>query len=335
MRSHISRTLVRSALLIALPVFVLAQAPAPTTFVADGLSLTPPNGQTPQQLVTDRTTCESWSKGQTGFDITLPTGGVAPSDYTVRREQFNRAMTACLEARGYAVHVAAPAAPPAAVPPAAAPPRYIAPPAPAPVYMTHYPSAAPTLGYHPFSVSVSGGWNITTGNVSQDFDDGGLAGLGFSLFPSESLPVGIRVDGNYTWFGARDRFLIANNAQLGHQELYGGDADLQFNLGPHSARSQLYLFGGAGWYRERTTLHQVSPVTGTVCGFFFCGPGEFFAISGTMRETTPWRDSWNAGLGWEFALSDVSSFFVEARYRQIGPNDSRESFVPIQAGFRF
>jgi hypothetical protein len=241
-------------------------------------------------------------------------------------------MTACLQARGYEVRIAAVAATPASPPP----PRYVAPPTPAPVYMTRYPPPpVPTLKYHPFSVSVSGGWNITTGAVTQTLDDGGIGGLGFSFFPAESVPVGIRLDGSYSWFGARDRFLIANNAQLGHQEVYGGDADLQFNLGPHSARSQVYLFGGAGWYRERTTLHQISAFDGTVCGFYFCGPGSFFAISATARETTPWRDSWNAGLGWELALSDVTSFFVEARYRQIGPNDSKEAFVPIQAGFRF
>jgi hypothetical protein len=322
------------ALLLAAPYAALAQTPAPTVAsasVADGLSITPQNGQNPQQQVTDRTACEAWSKGQTGFDITQPTGGVSSSEYTSRREQFNRAMTACLEARGYLVHVAVPASPP---PAPYAPPRYVAPAAP-PVYVAHYAPPAPTLKYQPFKMSISGGWSTTTGSVSQELDDGRLANVGFSLFPAESLPIGLRVDGNYTWLGARDRFLIANNAQLGHQEVYGGDADLQFNLGPHSARSQLYLFGGAGWYRERTTLHQVSAVNGTVCGFYFCGPGEFLAITATSQVTTQWRDSWNAGLGWEVALSDVGSFFVEARYRQIGPNGEREAFVPVQVGFRF
>jgi hypothetical protein len=319
-------------LMLAAPLGALAQAPAaaPAAVTADGLSITPQNGQAAQQQVADRIACEAWSKGQTGFDITQPTGGVSSSDYTSRREQFNRAMIACLVARGYAVRVAAPAAP-AAVPYVA--PRYVAP--PAPVLVTHYAPAEPTLKYRPFEVSLSGGSMITTGNISQQFNDGGLGDLGFSFFPAQSLPLGLRVDGSYTWLGARDRFLFANNAQLGHQEVYGGDADLQFNLGPHSARAQLYLLGGAGWYRERTTLHQVSAVNGTLCGFYFCGPGEFFAITGTSRVTSPWRDSWNAGIGWEIALSDASSFFVEARYREILPNDAKETFVPIQAGFRF
>jgi hypothetical protein len=312
-------------LLLAVPAVVLAQTTAP----ADGLSITPQNGQNPQQQATDRGACESWSKGQTGFDVTQPTGGVAASEFSSRRDQFNRAMTACLEARGYTVRVAAPASPPPAAYP---PPRYV-PVAPAPTYVTRYSPPAPTLAYHPFSVSIDGGWSIATGNTTQFLDDGGLFGVAFSFFPSESVPVGLRLDGSYTWFRARDRFLMANDAQLGHQDVYGGDVDLQFNLGTHSSRAQLYLFGGAGWYREQTVFHQ--GVSGTACDFFFCGSGDFFGFGSTERSTTPWRDSWNAGLGWEIAVANGSTFFVEARYREIGPNGSREQFVPIQAGIRF
>jgi len=316
------------SMLLTGPYAALAQSPAAPTssaYFADGLAITAQSGQSPEQQVADRTACETWSKGQTGFDITQPTGGVSPSHYTSSRQQFDRAMAACLEARGYVVRMAAPPAPTATYPP----PRYGAP-APAAVYMT--PPPAPTLAYQPFHASISGGFSITTSDGSQNFDDGGLVNVGLSLFPVESIPVGIRVDGNYSWYGARDGFLYANNANIGHQEVYGGDVDLQFNLGPHNARSQFYVFGGAGWYRERTTLHQVSGFDdGGFCDFF-CG-GLF--ITGTARETTPWRDSWNAGLGWELALTGYSKFFVEARYRQIGPNDSREAFVPIQAGVRF
>ena len=321
------KALLLMPMMLAVPCAVWAQAPAApasSTSFADGLSITAQNGQSSEQQIADRTACEAWSKGQTGFDITQPTGGVSPGNYTSRREQFDRAMSACLEARGYAVRMATP-------PPATAtyPPPHYGPPAPAAVYMTSPP--APTLLYQPFHVSISGGPSIATGDASQSFDDGGLVDLGFSLFPVESIPIGLRVDGSYTWYGARDEFLYANNAQIGHQEVYGGDVDLQFDLGPPNARAQFYLFGGGGWYRERTTLHQVSGFDDGFCDFY-CG-GLF--ITGTARETTPWRDSWNAGLGWELALTGYSKFFVEARYRQIGPNDSKESFVPIQAGVRF
>jgi Outer membrane protein beta-barrel domain len=307
---------------LAAPCAVLAQpaAAASSATFADGLSITPQNGQSSEQQIADRTACEAWSKGQTGFDITQPTGGVTPSNYTSRRDQFDRAMVACLEARGYAVRIA----PPPPAPATYSPPPYGAP-APSATYKT-----APPAPYQPFHVSISGGLSITADDGSENFDDGGLVDLGFSFFPIEVIPIGLRVDGSYSWYGARDRFLYANNAQIGHQEVYGGDVDLQFNLGPYNARSQFYLFGGGGWYRERITLHQVSGFGG-FCDFY-CG-GLF--ITGTARETTPWRDSWNAGLGWELALTSYSKFFVEARYRKIGPNDSKESFVPIQAGIRF
>jgi Outer membrane protein beta-barrel domain len=323
-----------SAILLSIPCGVMAQAPPPPVSSAsyvDGLAISAQSGQGSDQQVADRTACESWSKDQTGFDITQPNGGVSPGDYTSRREQFNRAMTACLQARGYLVRVAMPPAGPSSAPP---PRGFPPPPPPAPVYGARYAStAAPTLQYKPVKVSVGGGFSLTTGAMDSNFDDGGIGTLGVSFFPAASVPLGIRVDGNYSWYGARDRYLREANADIGHQEIYGGDADLQLNLGPPNARSQFYLLGGAGWYRERTTVHQVSGFD-DFCDDFYCGGGGLY-ITATARETTQWRDSWNAGFGWEWAVSNYGSLFVEARYRSIGPNNDKEAFVPVQIGFRF
>jgi opacity protein-like surface antigen len=320
-------------LLLAAPAFALTLTPNSGAISADGLAISPQNGQTSQQVDADRLACESWSKGQTGFDVTQTTGGVPSGEFASRREQFNRAMTACLQARGYTVHVAAPTA--TAPPPVYVAPRYIAP-APVPVYAAPYVAPPPpTLKYHPFAVSIGGGFSNTVGNTGSNLDDGGLGEFGFSIFPAESLPIGLRVDGSYSAFRARGQFAAANNANFGHQNVYGGDADLQFNLGTHSAHAQMYLFGGAGWYREQTVLHQLSVENGTICGFYFCAPGQFLAVTGTEHTTTPWRDSWNAGMGFEFAVSNTATFFVEGRYRQIGPNNAKEQFVPVQVGFRF
>jgi hypothetical protein len=71
--------------------------------VADDFFLYPKNGQTPEQQSVDRYECHSWSKSQTGFDPTQPGGGVAAAQNTEKRDQYRRAMTACLEARGYSV----------------------------------------------------------------------------------------------------------------------------------------------------------------------------------------------------------------------------------------
>jgi len=73
-------------------------APAPAPAGAD-FYIYPRNGQSPEQQAADRYECHSWAKGQTGYDPTQPGAAAA----TGSREQYQRAMTACLEARGYSV----------------------------------------------------------------------------------------------------------------------------------------------------------------------------------------------------------------------------------------
>jgi hypothetical protein len=331
-------------LLCATPLMAFAQTPstppppgsaaAPT--VAENLSVTPKFGQTQEQLTTDRAECRVWAKGQTGFDLGQIGGGVAPADYNLRRQQFGRAMAACLEGRGYDVHFVAPVI---------APPTYRTPPPPppvtAPIVVRNSPAPRPELKYHPFAMQIDGGYTVPTGTTSQNIDGGGNVGLGLSWFPTSALPIGLRVDGSYSWFRAKDQLLNTGNYTSGHEDLYGGDADLQFNLAPSSSATQFYLFGGAGRYREQTVLRQVSWVNGTVCGFFYCGPGYFPAVTAEQRTTSDWHRAWNAGLGWQVAISDRASFFMEARYLRILPNSNQATngnqtkLVPITFGFRF
>ena len=76
--------------------------PAPTA-AAEQQYVYPRNGQTPEQQATDRYECHRWAVGQTGFDPTLTSGGVAPESADAKRAEYNRAMHACLEGRGYTV----------------------------------------------------------------------------------------------------------------------------------------------------------------------------------------------------------------------------------------
>jgi len=349
-----SLTALPVALLLAVSVSAVAQSPAPGQ-AAGGISISPKNGQSLQQQASDRYACHSWAKNQTGFDPTRPGGGVAQSEEASRRSEYRRAISACLEGRGYTVHFAAP---PAAVPPAyaAAPPSYAAPPtsvyavppAPAaPAYavpprVVSYSAPGPELKYHPFQAQIGGGYTVATGSATKDaVNNGSNVGLGFTLFPSPDLPVGLRVDGSYSTFGAAGPLLNMNGTQYtnGHEHMYGGDADLQFDLAHRSSRQKLYLFGGFGWYRDQTVLRQVSIQRGNVCGFFFCGPGYFPALTAEQNTTSPWLKSWNAGLGWEIAVADHVSFFMEARYQHFLSNNSSNSsnmqFVPITLGLRF
>ena len=63
----------------------------------------PARGQSTDTQARDRYECHRWAADQTGFDPTQPLGGVAASQSTARRADYQRAETACLEARSYTV----------------------------------------------------------------------------------------------------------------------------------------------------------------------------------------------------------------------------------------
>lgn len=311
--------------------------PSQATFdAAEHLYITPKNGQTTDQIWSDRYNCHNWARTQSGFDPTKPSAGATPSDLESQRSQYRRALQACLESHGYGVSEAAPAsagtnaAPAAAAAPAASS-RHEG-------YRHHY---GPTAGfnYHPVTVAIDGGYTIVQGDARHSIDDGYNTGLSINWFPSKTLPLGLRLNGSYMRFTENLASVFAVERQtglddlFGHQSLYGGDADLQLNLrmGPNVRE---YFFGGVGWYRQQTQFEQLSFVRGFAC-FFHCFRA-IFPVSATVQEnTTGWMHSWNAGMGFEFALNDPASFFVEARYMRLGPMSSRQAFVPITIGLRF
>ncbi len=67
------------------------------------LFIYPKNDQREEQQATDRYECHRWSVDQTGFDPTRPGGNVSPEHNVSKRADYQRAMKACLEARGYSV----------------------------------------------------------------------------------------------------------------------------------------------------------------------------------------------------------------------------------------
>ncbi len=71
------------------------------------LIIYPKNGQTKEQQSADQYECHTWARGQTGFDPTQPAGsGPAdrgPGNPDMARNNYDRAMSACLQARGYQV----------------------------------------------------------------------------------------------------------------------------------------------------------------------------------------------------------------------------------------
>jgi Outer membrane protein beta-barrel domain len=286
------------------------------------LHVDPKNGQNQEQQWHDRYECHRWAKGQSGYDPTQQAAGA--SQNTAGADGYRRAMTACLEARGYAVRYGTTykAAPPPPAPP------------PAPVHAKSWPE----LQYHPITAHIDGGYTATVGTTDHLLEGGGNVGFGLTWYPSSALPIGLRVDGSYTRLRARDAFLnwYGGNFTSGHDNIYGGDVDLQLDLAHTSPYVKMYLLGGYGWYREQAYLRQVTWYPGEICGWYFCEDGYFPVVTGVQRTTSPWHNSWNAGLGIEVAAGEGTSFFVEARYQRISADyNGKLQFVPIRFGLRF
>jgi len=63
----------------------------------------PKNGQSDAQQSQDKFECHQWAVAQTGFDPIQDTSGVPLAQSAAERMDYQRAMDACLEGRGYAV----------------------------------------------------------------------------------------------------------------------------------------------------------------------------------------------------------------------------------------
>jgi hypothetical protein len=80
-----------------------APPPAPQTASMDFI-IYPKNGQSKDQQAADEYECHGWARGQSGFDPTQPDGGVAGGDADRAHSNYDRAMSACLQGRGYQVN---------------------------------------------------------------------------------------------------------------------------------------------------------------------------------------------------------------------------------------
>ena len=69
----------------------------------EDLYIYPQNAQPADQQANDKYECHKWASTQTGFDPTQPAGGVPPEQAALKRTDYQRAMRACLEGRGYSV----------------------------------------------------------------------------------------------------------------------------------------------------------------------------------------------------------------------------------------
>jgi len=77
----------------------VSQAPPP----AEQMFVYPRLGQSEKQQADDRYDCHRWAVSQTGFDPTQPPGGPSEGQQVEKRADYQRAMSACLDGRGYTV----------------------------------------------------------------------------------------------------------------------------------------------------------------------------------------------------------------------------------------
>ncbi len=63
----------------------------------------PKNGQSTEEQARDRFDCYRSAMTETGFDPTKSDGGISPDKAAIKRSDYIRAETACLDARGYSV----------------------------------------------------------------------------------------------------------------------------------------------------------------------------------------------------------------------------------------
>jgi hypothetical protein len=79
------------------------QPPPPAPSQNGDVFVYPKSGQSEEQQAQDKYECHKWAQGESGFDPTVAGGGVSPDQAGGKRDSYQRAMTACLEGRGYSV----------------------------------------------------------------------------------------------------------------------------------------------------------------------------------------------------------------------------------------
>lgn len=82
------------------PAGAASRAPASSP---DDLFVYPKQGQSENQQSKDRYECHRWAVDQTTWDPTQPSGGLSQDESRAKRDEYRRAMSACLESRGYTV----------------------------------------------------------------------------------------------------------------------------------------------------------------------------------------------------------------------------------------
>ncbi|HEY7897831.1 MAG TPA: outer membrane beta-barrel protein [Gemmatimonadaceae bacterium] len=162
-----------------------------------------------------------------------------------------------------------------------------------------------TSATKPFSLGLSGGASIPSGDLSNFVNTGYNVGGHVSL-GTPSLPIGFRGDVNYDNFGAKG----SGNSNV---HVWSYTANAVFEV-PTATGIRPYIIGGVGGF---------TPGSSTTSG------GTTYSASGSTKF------GYDIGGGLTIPLSGFNAF-VEARYNHFS-NDGGGStaFIPITFGVMF
>ncbi len=164
-------------------------------------------------------------------------------------------------------------------------------------------SAPVAQAQRPMTFGIAAGASFPTGDLGDALETGfhGMATLG--LMPA-MVPFGVRIDGMYNGFGAKDSDVNAR--------IFGLSANGVFAI-PSTVTSP-YIIGGLGWYNS----------------------DDDDQFAGVESEAVN-NFGLNVGVGMKFNLSGFGTF-AEVRYHHVMQSDDEGGsfqFIPLTFGIMF
>jgi hypothetical protein len=178
---------------------------------------------------------------------------------------------------------------------------------------------------YPLHWFVDGGFSATTGQTSNNLDNGWNFGGGVQWRPQPG-PFSLRGDLSFSRFNGTNLVTqTANGPQVlddGWTNAFTFTVDGVYDI-PLGGGVKAYLMAGGGGAYVREDF-----------GGFFCTQFNSFCGGPSYpgQDSTKW--DWNAGAGINFPLYGGQSWFIEARFDKVETNLATQ-FVPIRVGFRF
>lgn len=200
----------------------------------------------------------------------------------------------------------------------------------------------------PFSFSIGGGVATPVGGVGESLGSGGQVTLGLAFKVQPEFVV----FGEYSFSSLGRKDLTIPQPLITNPQPFSGNGWYQYGGGGvtftpwQSGKTSAYVLGGAGIYYR--SVYVTTPATGlvTVCrpDWFICFPTPVTVDQVVAsRHTTDPGVSFGGGV--TYRLSNLASFFVEARYHYVwgpdvknptgGTTTANAQYFPITFGFRF